>query len=146
VPRLRRRRGPSPERGEVMALFSDVDWVILLGAAAFLFLGNDNAQLLRTIGRWYGRAGRLKQELLAELTKAAELPLPVGAPLTIRGALLGLEAPHPASRGIPAAVRTPAMAAARPVEPTWGPWTGGYPMPTWSMTVPALASEVEGPR
>lgn len=129
-----------------MALFSDIDWVIILGAAAFLLLGKDNSQLLRTVGRWYGRAGRLKQELLAEFTHAAEIPLPVGEPLTIRGALMGLEAPTRGSRGIPAAVTTPPMVTARPIEPTWGPWTGGYPIPTWSMTVPALPGDSEGPR
>jgi hypothetical protein len=129
-----------------MALFSDLDWVIVLGAAAFLFLGKDQAQLLRTLGRWYGRAGRVKQELLSELTKAAEIPTSVGGPLSIRGTLLGLDIPPTAGRGIPAAVTTPPAAIARSIEPAWGPWTGGYPMPTWSMTVPALPRDGEGPR
>jgi hypothetical protein len=124
-----------------MALFSDIDWLILLAAAAFLLLGKDNAQLLRTIGRWYGRAGRLKQELLAEFTKAAEIPAPVAGPLTIRGALLGLDPTPTQARGIPAAVSSPRVVVARPLEPAWGPWTGGYPMPTWSMTVPAVPAE-----
>jgi hypothetical protein len=124
-----------------MALFSDIDWLILLAAAAFLLLGRDNAQLLRTIGRWYGRAGRLKQELLAEFTKAAEIPVPATGPLTIRGALLGLDPTPTQARGIPAAVSSPRAVAVRPIEPAWGPWTGGYPIPTWSMTVPAVPTE-----
>ena len=129
-----------------MALFSDVDWAIVLGAAAFLLLGKDNAQLLRTIGRWYGRAGRLKQELLAELTKAADLPVPAGGELSIRGTLLGLDRSPLHGGGIPAAVATAPGPMARPVEPTWGPWTGSYPMPTWSMTVPAVPYDGEARR
>ena len=71
-----------------MALFSDIDWIIVLAVAAFLLLGKDSGQFLRTAGRWYARAGRLKQELLGEFARAADLPLPPpGAPLTIRGAL-----------------------------------------------------------
>jgi hypothetical protein len=126
-----------------MALFSDIDWVILLAAAAFLLLGKENGQLLRTVGRWYGRAGRLKQELLSEFTKAAELPAPSGAPLTIRGTLLGLD-PTPTQRsGIPAAVARLPPAPVRPVEPAWGPWTGGYPVATWTMTVPVVVPDGE---
>ena len=129
-----------------MALFSDIDWVIVLAAAAFLLLGKDNSELLRTVGRWYGRAGRLKQELLSELTKAAEIPTPVGGPLTIRGALLGLDPAPTQASGIPAAVTTPPVAPSRPIEPAWVPWTGGYPMPTWSMTVPVVALGEESRR
>jgi hypothetical protein len=129
-----------------MALFSDIDWVILLAAAAFLLIGKDNGQLLRTLGRWYGRAGRLKQELLAEFTKAADIPAPIGSQLTIRGALLGLDPPATHVSGIPAAVTVAPTAMSRPVEPTWVPWTGGYPISTWSTTVPADLHEREGLR
>ena len=52
-----------------MTLFSDVDWAILLIAGGFLLLGKDSRGLLRTLGRYYGRAMRLKQELLAEFEK-----------------------------------------------------------------------------
>jgi hypothetical protein len=127
-----------------MALFSDMDWLILLVAGAFLLFGKENTEVLRTLGRWYGRAGRLKQELLSEFTRAAELPMPPGGNLSIRGALLGLDpAPSPAG-GIPAAVTRP-PASLSPVPPPSGPspWTGGYPVPTWSMTVPAAAYEAE---
>jgi hypothetical protein len=126
-----------------VALFSDIDWVILLAALVFLFFGKENAELLRTLGRWYGRAGKLKQELLAEFTKAADIPMPVNGPLTIRGALLGLEPTPTHASGIPAAVTTAPGAPPRPIEPTWVPWTGGYPTPTWSMTMPSVPDERE---
>lgn len=129
-----------------MALFSDIDWVVLLAAAVFLFFGKDNGQLLRTLGRWYGRAGRLKQELLSEFSKAAEIPMPPGGQRSIRGALLGLEPTPTQVSGIPAAVTAPPAVTTRAVEPAWGPWTGGYPTPTWSMTVPAVPSEREAVR
>ena len=126
-----------------MALFSDVDWVILLAAAGFLLLGEKNGEFLRQLGRWYGRAGRLKQELLAEFSRAADLPVSPAGPLSIRGTLLGLD-PTPTQRsGIPAAVARPPVVAVAPIAAAWGPWTGGYPMPTWSMTVPAVPGEVD---
>jgi hypothetical protein len=128
-----------------VALFSDIDWVIVLVAAALLLFGQKNGEMLRTLGRWYGRAGRLKQELLGEFTRAAEIEMPsAGAPLSIRGALLGLDTPALGARGVPAAVPRPVPAPA-PV-PTWSPWTGGYPTPTWSATVPLVLSEEEGVR
>ncbi len=129
-----------------MALFSDIDWIIILAAVVFLFLGKDSAQLLRTAGRWYARAGRLKQELLAEFTKAADLPIPVNGPLSIRGALLGLDATPTQASGIPAAVTRAPVPIPRPIEPAWIPWTGSFPVPTWSMTLPAVPPEGEANR
>lgn len=129
-----------------MALFSDIDWGIILVAAAFLLFGQQNGETLRTLGRWYGRAGRLKQELLAEFSRAADLPAS-GAPLTIRGALLGLESAPSAARGVPVAVPRPVPPPApSPSSPPWQPWTGGYPTPTWSTTVAAVPPEEEVPR
>jgi hypothetical protein len=128
-----------------MALFSDIDWVILVAAAAFLLFGKGNTEVLRTMGRWYGRAGRLKQDLLSEFTKAADLPTPTGGALTLRGALLGLDPPVTHVSGIPAVVTSPPVApvAPTPVLPVTPHWTGSYPTPTWSMTVPASAEPVE---
>lgn len=127
-----------------MALFSDVDWIIILAVAVFLLFGRGNAEVLRTLGRWYGRVGRLKQELLAEFVKAADLPPPApGQPLSIRGALLGLDPLETRGRGIPAAVRVPPANAPAPVPALVGPWTGGLPVPTWSMTVPVTPGEGE---
>jgi hypothetical protein len=128
-----------------MALFSDIDWVILVAVAAFLLFGKGNTQILRTMGRYYGRAARLKQELLSEFTRAADLP-PPGTPgqVTFRGALLGLDPPVSHVSGIPAAVTAPPVVAVVPPPPaTPVPWTGGLTTPTWSMTVPASADPTE---
>jgi hypothetical protein len=131
-----------------LALFSDVDWVIVVAAAAFLLFGKGNTQVLRTLGRYYGRAGRLKQELLSEFTKAADLPMPMGGALSLRGTLLGLEPSVTHRSGIPAAVTSAPVAPmppgpSPPVPPVW---TGSYPTATWSMTVPSLIESVEVPR
>ena len=133
-----------------MALFSDIDWIIVVGAALFLLFGHDSAQTLRTFGRWYGRAGRLKQELLTEFSKATDLPLPpTGAPLSVRGALLGLDPTPTQTSGIPAAVRTPPALppVVPPVPPPspLTPWTGGVPVPTWTMTAPVVLGEERHP-
>jgi hypothetical protein len=117
-----------------MALLSDVDWVIIVIVAAFLLLGKDSGPTMRTIGRWYGRAMRVKQELLAEFTKAADVPVDPGQPLSIRGALLGLDAPATRVSGIPTAVRVPPSVPYTPSHEPTLPWTGGYPVPTWSTT------------
>ncbi len=128
-----------------MALFSDIDWIIIVAVAVFLLFGRGNAEALRTLGRWYGRAGRLKQDLLAEFTQAADLPPPApGQPLSIRGALLGLDAPETIRRSVPPAVRAPPATTPVPMPGLVNPWTGGLPVPTWSTTVPVLPREVEG--
>lgn len=129
-----------------MALFSDVDWVIIAAVAVFLLFGKENGQMLRTLGRWYGRALKLKQELLGELTKAVDLPIPPGQPLSIRSTLLGVDPPLSHVSGIPAAVRLPPAAPFTPTSEPVLPWTGGYPVPTWSTTVPLGPSDPEAPR
>jgi len=129
-----------------MALFSDVDWVIIAVVAAFLLLGKDSAGTLRTFGRWYGRALRMKQELLGEFTRASGVPIASGPALSIRGAILGVDPPATHVSGIPAAVR---VAPAVPLTPSYEstvPWTGGYPVPTWSTTAPAISTEREAGR
>ena len=119
-----------------MALFSDVDWVIIAIVAAFLLLGKENGTTLRTLGRWYGRALRMKQELLGELAKSADLPIASGQPISIRGAILGVDPPVTHASGIPAAVRVPPTVPFTPSNDPTVPWTGGYPVPTWSTTAP----------
>jgi hypothetical protein len=127
-----------------MALFSDIDWIIIVAVAVFLLFGRGNGEVLRTLGRWYGRAGRLKQELLAEFTKAADLPPPApGQPLSLRGALLGLESVEPPVSHLSVPARLPPPTARAPVPVTLAPWTGGLPVPMWSTTVPILPGEGE---
>jgi hypothetical protein len=116
-----------------MALFSDVDWAILLVAAAFLLFGKESGPTLRMLGRWYARAGRIKQELLEEFAKAADLPTVPGTPLTIRGALLGLDPAPTHTSGIPAAVTVAPVASAS--APTSYVWNAGMPAATWTMTM-----------
>ncbi len=127
-----------------MALFSDVDWVIIAGVATFLLFGGESRGTLRTLGRWYGRAMRLKQELLSEFSKAAELPLPAaGAPWSVRAALLDVGGPTPRERGVPVAVGAapgpaPAPIAAAALGPAFV-WTGGSPGEAWSTSAASLA-------
>ncbi|MCI4373136.1 MAG: hypothetical protein L3K02_05790, partial [Thermoplasmata archaeon] len=78
------------------------------------------------------------------------LPAP-GTPgqVSFRGALLGLDPPVSHVSGIPAAVSTAPMptpsvlptAPLAPSAPT--PWTGGYPTPSWTTTIPATAEPSE---
>lgn len=128
-----------------MALFSDIDWLIIAVVGVFFLFGKDSGQMLRTLGRWYGRAGRIKDELLGEFAKAADLPRPPpGAPVSVRGMLLGLDSPPVREGGIRVGARTPpgTPPSPPPVPSPTLPWTGGAPVPTWTMTVPVTTSEV----
>jgi hypothetical protein len=127
-----------------MALFSDVDWAILLVIGAFLFFGPENRAVLRTLGRYYGRAMRMRQELLSEVTQATELPLgPGGRSTSLRGALLGggpLSAPAPS---IPAAVT---QAPVLTYPPSGSAWTGVMGPQSWSFALPPVNPEPAGGR
>jgi hypothetical protein len=127
-----------------MALFSDVDWAIILVVGAFLFFGPENRAVLRTLGRYYGRAMRMRQELLSEVTQATEIPLARGGrPTSLRGALLGegpLSAPAPS---IPAAV---AHAPVLSYPPSGSAWTGVMGPQSWSFALPAVTPERTGGR
>lgn len=123
-----------------MALFSDIDWLIIVAVGAFLLFGRGNGEAMRTLGRWYSRAAGLKRELLGEIAKAADLPLPSGGqPTSFRAALLGLAADPAVGRGVPVAVRTPPTAPAppSPLDPS-SPWAGGYLVTGWSTSLPSL--------
>ncbi|MCI4336150.1 MAG: hypothetical protein L3K17_03005 [Thermoplasmata archaeon] len=125
-----------------MALFSDIDWVILLGVGAFLFVGKENGAILRQFGRYYGRLTRLKQELMTDFAKAADLPIadPRG-PLTLRSALIQLGDPTPSrSVSIPAAVTTVPLPAYAGALLTDGHGTA-VGSGTWSVAVPAIRRE-----
>jgi hypothetical protein len=122
-----------------MALFSDIDWMIVLVVAAFLLFGRESGALLRQLGRYYGRFARLKQELLGELTRAADLPSPRdGNVLTFRGALLGY-VDGSQTPGIPVAVTQPPIAAFASVA--YSP--SGIGPDRWSVAVPSAG--LEGP-
>ena len=127
-----------------MALFSDLDWIIVLGVGAFLLFGRGSGAAVRQLGRWYARAVRLKQELVSEVARAADLPAPAGgAAGSLRAALLGLEVGAPPSQGRPPAlpslplpsIRSPALASL--------PTTGGSPVTSWGAT---YFDSVHGPR
>jgi len=124
-----------------VAIFSELDWVIIAGVGAFLLFGDGNGQVLRQLGRYYGRLMRLKQELLTEFTAAAELPPPTpGQSYSLRQAFLEVNEAGGRVSGIPAAVvapprLAPAVAAAPtvPVSPApvgpEGVWARAEPSP-----------------
>lgn len=128
-----------------MALFSDMDWVIILAVGAFLLLGRENGAVLRQFGRYYGRLMRLKGELMADFAKAADLPVanPRG-PLTLRSAIVQLADSTPSRTvSIPAAVTSmpvPAYAAAIRTDSPGGALGPGM----WSVAVPAIRTEERG--
>ncbi|MCI4349652.1 MAG: hypothetical protein L3J93_05500 [Thermoplasmata archaeon] len=127
-----------------MALFSDIDWAILLVAGAFLLFGKDNAAVLRTLGRYYGRALRLKQELLDEVRRAADLPVtPSGSLPSIRQAILDLDGPIAAGAPQPHLPRSPASLTARPAGPS--SWAVALGEGTWSLAEPAAELAPRGP-
>lgn len=83
-----------------MALFSDVDWIVLLAVAAFLLFGSQGREVVRNLGRLYARAMRFRADMMREITSSTGLPVGAGGTSgTIREALLGssdLAAPPPA--------------------------------------------------
>ena len=117
-----------------MALFSDIDWIIVLAVGAFLLLGRGSGETMRTFGRWYGRALRMKHELLSEVARATDLPVgAIGGSAGIRTTLLGLDPEVAATSRIPTAV--PRWPEPRPPLPAPNdPWTGGSPTLSWSVT------------
>jgi len=119
-----------------VGLFSDVDWLIVLGVGAFLLLGQDGGRTVRQLGRWYGRALRLKHELVSEVARAADLPVPADASgASLRTALLGAEL-GPQARAelsIPLVGRTgPIATGPVPAQPFAS--TGGYAVTSWTPT------------
>lgn len=126
-----------------MALFSDIDWVIILGVGVFLLFGSHSApNVMRTIGQYYGRLMSMKQQLVTEVSKAADVPASrSGQPTSLRAVFLGID-PSPTGHvsGIPAVVTTPPGPAYRPTSHPEIPWTGGgVPTPTWSVVLPPLS-------
>jgi hypothetical protein len=125
-----------------MALFSELDWIVLLGVGGFLLFGQRNGAALRQLGRWYGRAMRLKQELLAEFTRSADFPTPTpGQPFSLRQALLDSEPSGGRVSGIPTAVVAPPLFAVATAALPTGAF-GNVGPETWSMARPAPTLEV----
>lgn len=127
-----------------MALLSDVDWVIILAVGAFLLLGQKSGEVMRTVGRYYGRFLRIKQELLNELTRAADLPvLATGAPPSLRNTFLAAVEPLPPSVHIPLAVSTPPPPPPVGVVAGTG-MGGGMGSPHWIVATPGVPSAPGG--
>jgi hypothetical protein len=85
-----------------VALFSDIDWLVILAVGAFLLFGGQGQQFVRQLGRWYGRLLKFRNELMSEVTDGASAPLgEVGRPGALRRALLDSDLAPPA--GAPAA-------------------------------------------
>ena len=80
-----------------MALFSDVDWVIIAVVAAFLFMGPQGQPFIRQMGRWYGRFLQLKSELMSEVAASMGTDGSTSASTSsLRASLLGPEpSPEP---------------------------------------------------
>lgn len=127
-----------------MALLSDVDWLIILAVGGLLLLGRGNTDFLRTLGRWYSRALHLKQELLSEVTRAADLPTPSpDRPLSVRSALLGWETDEAAHSRVPLAV--PMVTALTHAAPSAMTWVNSVGPQQWSVATTRFP-ELEGGR
>ncbi|MCI4340710.1 MAG: hypothetical protein L3J73_05545 [Thermoplasmata archaeon] len=125
-----------------MALFSDIDWTILLAVAGFLVLGKEGGTVLRQIGRFYGRMMRIKSELLSDFAKAADLPAPIpGRVVSIRQSLLHWEPGYDRNVSVPIAVTTPPVAAVAAYEPMPTGGSPGLGPSTWSVSYPHASDE-----
>ncbi len=133
-----------------MALFSDIDWVIIAAVGVLLLFGSKNGgSVMRTVGRYYARMMTMKQQMIGEVTKAAEIPASIpGRPTSLRAAFLGFDSTSTDHvSGIPAVVTNPPGVPYHPTYRPELPWTGsGLPTPTWSVVLPPLPAESEGVR
>ena len=110
-----------------MALFSEIDWIVIAGVGALLFFGPQGQQFVRQMGRWYGRMLQVKAEIMSEVTASAGLPIASGSPTgAIRSELLGPELPA-------------APPAAPPASPPAVPAAAPFPTPT----LPGAITRVE---
>jgi hypothetical protein len=128
-----------------VAIFSDMDWVILIGVGVFLFFGKDNGQIIRQIGHWYGRMVRMKNEAMAEVTDAAQLPRTVfNRPASLRETFLSSEyfGGTTSGSGIPAAVTVAPVVTEKPSNEPF-PYSSYVGPGTWSMTLSATPPEEE---
>ena len=130
-----------------MALFSDIDWIIIAAVGVLLLFGSKNGgSVMRTVGRYYGRLMQMKQQMIGEVTKAADIPPPLpGKPTSLRAAFLGMDSISTGHvSGIPAVVTNPPAIPYRPTSQPEVPWSGsGLPAPTWSVVLPPMNAESE---
>lgn len=133
-----------------MALFSDIDWIIIVGVGVLLLFGSRNgAGVMRTLGRYYSRLMSMKQQMIGEVTKAADIAPPTpGKPTSLRAAILGTD---PGSNGhvsgIPIVVTQPPAVTYRPTYLPEAPWSAsGFASPTWSVVLPSVPGDGEGGR
>jgi len=109
---------------------------------AFLLLGRENGAVLRQLGQYYGRLARLKQELLGEFSRAADLPPPGSGALSLRSAIIQMAEPATArTAAIPVAVTSAPVPFVVAGSVTDGAGTALGPG-TWSVAVPARPGEV----
>jgi hypothetical protein len=77
-----------------MALFSEIDWIVIAVVAAFLFFGPEGQKFVRQMGRWYARMLKFKEEILSEVAVSAGVPIgPATSAGSLRASLLGPEPP-----------------------------------------------------
>ncbi len=130
-----------------MSLFSEMDWIVLLAIGGLVLLGNGGTSALRMLGRLYGRAVRMKRELLSEVARAADLPPPIeGQPTSVRAMLLGVD-PTPESNvpSVAAAMAVP-LAGFSSRSVATAARADGPPPSVWSRTVPFDPSEARWTR
>ena len=117
-----------------MALFSDIDWLIILVVAAFLFFGPQGQQFARQLGRWYGRLLRLKNEILSEVASDAGVAMDPAAPaLSIRASLLGTEP-------VLGSAMAPAASSPLPMPTVPGIITQVQPVGMWAVETETLGA------
>jgi hypothetical protein len=73
-----------------MALFSDIDWIVVAAVGAFLLFGPRGREFVRQMGRLYGRAMGFKAEMMKEISASSGLPPRGTHPIdSLRASLLG---------------------------------------------------------
>ncbi len=131
-----------------MALVSEIDWLILVCVAAVLLFSRDNGRILRTLGRYYGRLVKLKNEAMSEITASAGLPAAGGpGPVSIRHYLLAdaIGGTTPTSSGVPFAVTTPPQVIVHRTIAAY-PFADSLGSGTWSVALPPAGLEAPEPR
>jgi hypothetical protein len=130
-----------------MALFSEIDWIVIAGVGALLFFGPQGQQFVRQLGRWYGRMLQLKAEIMSEVATSAGVPVGPGTPTgAIRAELLG---PEPVVVSPAAPLATPTLPGVITQVQLVGVWAvetqtlgAGMGQGTWWVATTSLPGEV----